>query len=151
MKLKIWLASGWLTSFILSFHAFAALGGDVSSIDAEKTQMKAALQTASGNSQYTIYEMRTPSGTAIREYATLTGKIFAVAWQGPTVPDLQKLLGTYFSEYSEAAKGKHEGHSRLAIQRSGLVAYSTGHMRSFSGKAYVPQTLPPGMTANEIK
>jgi hypothetical protein len=37
------------------------------------------------------------------------------------------------------------------IEQPGLVFYSGGHMRAFFGKAYVPETLPKGVTADAIK
>ena len=151
VKPKIWLASGWLAALILPSGAFAALGANVSSIETDKTQIKAAIRMASANSKYTIHELQTPAGTVIREYVTPAGKIFAVAWQGPFMPDLKQLLGTYFDEYNNAAKENHAGHNRLGIRRPGLVVYSSGHMSAFSGKAYVPQMLPQGVTVDEIQ
>jgi hypothetical protein len=151
MQPKIWLAAGWLTALVFPSLSFAALGGDVSSIEADKTHMKAAIRTPTADRKYTVHEMQTPSGTLVRQYVSAAGKIFAVTWQGPTMPDLKQLLGTYFTEYDRAARENSAGHNRLGVQSSGLVVHSKGHVRAFSGKAYVPLMLPQGVTVDEIQ
>lgn len=131
--------------------AFAALGGDVSSVQTDRMQMKATLPVASKTANYIVHEMTTSSGSVVREYATSTGTVFAIAWRGPTVPNLRQLMGTYFDTYSSAAKTKHVGHTHLSIRQEGLVVRASGHMRAFSGTAYVPAMLPQGVTEDDIK
>ena len=43
-----------------------------------------------------------PSGTTVREYVSSNGTVFAVAWQGPWLPDLRQMLGPYFDDYQRA-------------------------------------------------
>jgi hypothetical protein len=151
MKPRAWLSSGCLAALVLPSVALAALGDNATSVAQDKTRMKAALRATAGNSRYTVDEMQMPSGTIVREYASPEGKVFAVTWQGPVQPDLQQILGKYFIQYNEAARAKHAGHNQLAIRRPELVLHSGGHMRAFSGKAYVPQLLPQGVTTDEIR
>lgn len=103
---------------------------------------------------YTVYEIRAATGTVVREYASPTGTVFAVAWQGPWLPDMRQLLGTYFEQYAQAAKaqsGTRMGRRPLMIEQPGLVVESGGHPRAFSGKAYVPEMLPQGVRAEDLQ
>jgi hypothetical protein len=77
--------------------------------------------------------------------------VFGVAWQGPSMPDLRQLLGVYFDQYVEAAAARRTRRAPVLVELPGLVVHSSGHMRAFSGKAYLPQGLPQGVTAEEIQ
>jgi hypothetical protein len=113
-------------------------------------QMKAQLRMTSV-AGYTVHEIQSPTGTVVREYISDSGKVFAVSWTGPILPDFRQTLGRYFAEYSSAASSPHVGRRHLSIQRSDLVVHSSGHMRAFYGNAYVPSLLPPNFSAAEIK
>src|SRR5580704_3457729 len=93
-----------LLSLAACSAANAALGGDVTTVQADRVQMKGALLRITSNGTFTVHEMRSPAGTTVREYVSPTGKVFGVAWEGPTTPDLQQLLGTYYEEYLRAAR-----------------------------------------------
>lgn len=136
----------------LCLPALAALGGDLSSVQADQAHMKASLKTTVGQ-PYTVHEMKTPAGTIVHELVSANGKVFAVAWHGPAIPPLQQILGTYFQQYSAGVQAHHDPRVRRAplnIQQPGLVVQSSGHPRGFFGRAYVPQMLPPGVTADQI-
>lgn len=134
----------------LSGPAAAALGDSEASIAADQAHMKATRRIV-GTPQFTVHEIQAPSGTLIKEYISAQGQVFAVAWQGPLMPDLQQLLGSYFDEYKTAARAKRTGRGSVQVRRPGLVVQSGGHMRAFSGRAYIPQLLPTGVTADDIK
>jgi hypothetical protein len=87
----------------------------------------------------------------VREYAVPTGAVVAVAWHGRTVPNLRQLLGNYYEALLTAAKARHAGHSHLAVRQDDLVVMSRGHMRSFSGIAYLPSQLPSGLKEQDIQ
>jgi hypothetical protein len=36
---------------------------------------------------------RRPEGTSVRRYVSPAGKVVAVAWKGPVMPDLRQVLG----------------------------------------------------------
>lgn len=115
--------------------------------------MQATLQTTSSDS-YTIHEMQTPTGIAVKEYASVAGKVFAVTWKGPMHPDLRQLLGPYFQQFvqaEQAERTQRHGHGPVLIQQAGLVVQVTGHMRSFAGRAYVPQMVPAGVQIGDIR
>ena len=132
--------------------ALAALGGDVSSVETDRAHMKAAVKQTQVDG-YDIHEISAPGGTVVKEYVSPAGKVFAVSWHGPFVPDMQQILGTYFQQFTTAwqARPKHYGHAPLNIQQPGLVVQSGGHMRAYWGRAFVPDMVPQGVQLNEIK
>ena len=152
-KLGAVLMGALLVVLLLPFPASAVLGGDVSSVQTDMAHMKGSVRlTQTG--PYTIHEIQTPTGTTVREYVSGQGTVFGVAWQGPFIPDLQQLLGTYFQQYSagvQAHKAKYVGRRPLSIQQPGLVVQTGGHMRAYFGRAYVPELVPQGVTIEEIQ
>ena len=136
-----------LSSFWCS--AFAALGGDVSSIQADQAHMRAQRRVVQ-NAAYTVHEMQTESTTVVREFVSPEGKIFGISWQGPTRPDLQQMLGNYYSEFA-AARPTRRVHGPVTIRTQNLVIQSGGHMRALTGRAYVPAMVPSDMRLEDIK
>lgn len=144
-----WFAA--LLMLALPMTAFAALGGNESSIQAEQAQMRAS-RSITRTANYAVHELQAPTGHVIREYVSPSGTVFGVAWQGPSKPDLRQLLGTHFDDFIQASDQKQRhGHGPLVIQLPGLVVVSAGHMRAFSGKAYLPQILPEGLRPETIQ
>ena len=130
--------------------AFAALGGDATSVQADLVRMKGALRTTS-SAAFTVHEITTSSGTVVREYLSPGDKVFAVSWRGPVIPDLRQMLGTYYGQYEQAASTPHAGsHRHFAIVQPGLVVQSSGRMRAFSGRAWAPGLLPHNFSTNDI-
>lgn len=132
--------------------ALAALGGDLSTIDADRVSLKGALTSFSTVKGYGVHEITTPAGVHVLEYVASDGKVFAVSWQGPIIPDLRQMLGPYYASYAQAAAGPHPGgHRHLKIEQPGLVVESHGRMRAFYGRAWDPALLPAGFTAADIR
>lgn len=152
---RLKLASVIFLTLALALPAFATLGGDELSVEADRTQMKAIATTQVTKADgYSVHEIKAPSGTVVREYVSSEGRVFGVAWSGPFIPNMQQLLGSYFQQYSAGVKAHHEaarGRQPLSIQQPGLVVVNTGHMRSFHGRAYDPGLLPQGVTANAVR
>jgi hypothetical protein len=48
------------------------------------------------------------------------------------------------------AKASRTGHHHLEIRQDNFVMQSSGHMRAFTGRAYVPQALPAGLSLDEL-
>lgn len=132
--------------------ALAALGGDVNSVEQDRAYMNASVQVTHAGA-YDVHAIQAPGGTVVNEYVSPSGTVFAVAWHGPSVPQMQQILGSYFQQYSSAlqAQTKHYGHRPLDIQLPGLVVQTGGHMRAYFGRVYVPAMVPEGVTADEIK
>ena len=135
---------------LLSGPAVAALGGTEASIAADQAKLKATRRIEAAP-QYTVHEIRQASGTVVREYVSAQGQVFAVAWQGPQMPDLRQVLGSYFADYRAAAAAKRAGRGLVRLRQPGLVLHSGGHMRAFFGQAYIPQLLPAGVNIDEIR
>jgi len=135
----------------LPMSTWAALGGDATSVQDDVVHMKGALRTAPGAS-YTVHEISAPGGTVVREYISPQGKVFAVSWRGPFMPDLQQLLGTHFAAFQQSIQARtYRVRGPAVLETPGLVVQSAGHMRSFTGRAYLPDNLPQGVTAQAIR
>ena len=131
--------------------AMAALGGDVSSVEADRVSLKGALTGFRAGQSYGVHELTTASGVRLREYVA-GGKVFAVSWQGPVIPDLRQVLGAYYATYARAAAAPHEGgHRHLKVVQPGLVVESSGRMRAFSGRAWDPALLPASFSVADIR
>jgi hypothetical protein len=130
--------------------AFADLGGTLTSIKADQQKMAASLQVTS-TSGFQLHEMQSVQGIRVREYASPNGIVFGVTWNGPWAPDLRQLLGAYFNQYMVAAQGRKASRGPVTIQLPGLIVERGGHARSFFGRAYVPQMIPQGVSADDIK
>lgn len=140
-----------LFAAMLPLSASATLGGDMESVQADQADMNASQRISAATENYTVYELQTPTGTMIREYLSTSGTVFAIAWQGPLLPNLRLLMGAYFTEYTEAANTQHAGHGHLEIQLPDLVVESNGRVRAFFGRAYLPQGLPQGVAVTDIQ
>ncbi len=141
------------TFVLISLPAFAGLGEDVSSVQTDQAHLQGSLRTTQAQA-YTLHEIQAPTGTMIREYVSSSGKVFAVAWQGPWPPDMRQILASYFTPYQQAVQARanlHAGRGPLTISQPGFIVQSFGHMRSFAGRAYIPQMLPQGVSAEAIR
>jgi hypothetical protein len=148
-----WLCGLVLIVLTLSLSGFAELGGTASTVQTDQARMKGTVKVTEAEA-YTVHEITSPEGTVVREFVSPAGVVFAVAWRGHFRPDLQPLLGAYFTQFSQAMQGQkagHPGHRPLNIQEPGLVVQTAGHMRSFSGRAYIPEMIPQGVGAEVIQ
>jgi len=139
--------------FFVSLPSFAVLGGDESSVAADTANMKATVKVTPGDA-FAVHEIKASSRQVVREYVSPAGRVFGVAWEGSSIPDLQQLLGTYFQQYSaaaQAAKAGHPGRRPLNIQLPGLVVQTSGHMRSLHGRAFDPSLLPQGVSSDAVR
>jgi hypothetical protein len=146
-----------ILSVSLALPAAASLGGDVDSVQADATHMQAMHRIASTTAKYTVHEIQFTGGTVVREYVSPSGQVFGVAWQGPGLPDMQQLFGSYFAQYAQGLQAARADASRRArrapilIQQPGLVVQMGGHFRAFSGSAYIPDMLPQGVGPEAIR
>ena len=153
------LRAGLAASLLLglSVPASASLGGASSSIEADSARMNASRQVAQHDS-YAIHQIKAPQGTVINEYVSQDGRVFAVSWHGQFPPQMQQILGTYFQQYvtalqaqSSQSQSKVYGHRPLNLQLPGLVVQTSGHMGSYSGRAYIPEMLPRASLIDQIQ
>ena len=134
--------------------AFAALGGRAASVDADRVRVQGALMRIVRSDAYALHEIRSASGTMIREYVNSSGVVFAVAWDGPWLPDLRQVLGDQFDRYQAVMQSRQRGRTGLGavvIDEPGLVVQMSGHPRAFKGRAYLPAQLPAGLALESIR
>jgi hypothetical protein len=88
----------------------------------------------------------------VREYVSAGGVVFAVAWEGQFPPDFQQLLGPYYEQAKQAAaQQQRHGRGPIFVDTPSLVVHQSGHPRSFRGQAYIPQLIPRGVKASDIR
>ena len=133
----------------ITLPAAASLGGDESSVASDHAAITGQI-TVARVQRYAVHEIAAPSGTVVREFVSPAGKVFAVAWSGPSMPDLRQVLGPYFDTYV-AAVAQRKARGPVHVVLPGLVVQSSGHIRAFSGKAYLPDAVPAGVASEEIK
>lgn len=146
---RIWAPAVTLLTLAGS-AAYGELGGNVASVQSDQEQMKGTRRVTT-NAAYSVHEIQAETGTTVREFVSPTGTVFGVAWQGPFKPDMRQLLGPYFDQYVQAIQNKRPRHGAVSIRQPGLVVESGGHMRSFSGRAYLPGMTPQSVDPSTIK
>ena len=145
-----WPCAALLGVCMLPQTASAGLGEPETAVATDAERLAGSLKSMD-RSAYRLHEIQLPSGTALREYADSSGLVFAVAWSGPSIPDLRQALARYFEPYAAAAEANRSGHRHLEIRQDRLVVQSNGHMRAFTGRAYLPQAVPVGVSLDEIR
>jgi hypothetical protein len=102
---------------------------------------------------YTINEIHTAAGGVITEYVSPAGVVFGISWRSPIMPDLHELLGIYFPTFERAAVASRGSGRRgpIGIDSPDLVLQSSGRMRDYRGRAYVPGLLPPDVAGEAIQ
>lgn len=150
--MKIFFRGMLFILLVLPFPAHASLGGSADSIEADRALMKGQAQTQQ-SAAYSVHQIQGTHGTVVREYLSADGVVFAVAWQGPFVPDLQQLLGSYFDRYTAGVKeqkARYVGRHPLNLQLPGLVVQRSGHLRAESGRAFIPEKVPLGVNVEAL-
>ncbi|MFP6557556.1 DUF2844 domain-containing protein [Paraburkholderia sp. B3] len=131
----------------------AAQAGAAGSVARQAVEASATGSSAASAS-YTVRQTTLANGTVVREYVSQAGSVFGVAWSGPQMPNLSELLGSYFPQYVAGVKANRAaGFMRGpgVVEQSGLVVHSGGHMGAFSGQAWLPASLPSGVSASDIQ
>lgn len=143
----------WLVCLlVLPFLSWASLGGDESSIQSDHEKMKGVVKGQMSTSNYTVHEFQLESGTTVKEFINNAGQVFAIRWNGPSIPNLQQLYGNYHKELNKGNKSANRGHhSHQAVNASDVVIQTSGHMRAFYGVAYLPTQLPAGVSIDELQ
>jgi len=144
--MKAALAAVFLGLWLGAGPAWAILGQSAASVLSDQQYLQAQLRTIA-NDGYTVQHIEAADGTVVREYVSLAGLVFGVAWQGPKVPDLTQLLGAYFPAYHDAVEASVPQRGPWVVHTGALFVEMGGHMRAFYGRAYltslVPSTISP--------
>jgi hypothetical protein len=130
----------------------AALGGSVDSIESDRKVLSAVSSATTVSSAYSVHVI-VSDATTVREYISPDGIVFGVAWNGLVYPDLTQLLGPYADEYQKAMKKapRHPGRRNARVKTNRVIVEKWGHMRNLRGRAYAPDLIPEGVSADEIK
>ena len=133
-------------------YAAAALGGAVDSVEGDQNSLSAHRRIITSHSDYTIQEISSDS-VSVREYVSLSGIVFGIAWDGLIHPDLTRFLGSYADEYESAHKlmRRAYGQRQLQVKTDQVGVEKWGHMRNLRGRAYAPSLLPPDVSVNVIR
>lgn len=128
--------------------ALAELGG---AVNKEATQIQELSPIVATEQHLNVFQLKLASGTQIKEFVNAENIVVAVTWQGPTLPNLQTLLGEHFQTFSNRPVAHSANHRSAELRTDDLVVQSHGQMRNFAGKAYLPKLMPAGFTADQIK
>ena len=130
--------------------ASATLGEPEITVQSDVARARASIKSLQERESYRVHEIQLPSGTVMREFVGTDGKVFAVAWQGPTRPDLRQALGQYFDSYISAPRAKFADRRHVQVQQGDLIVQSGGHMGALSGRAYLVSAIPSGVSIGEL-
>jgi hypothetical protein len=133
-----------------SLPAWAALGGDVSTVSSD-VKVFGGQDVAVAREGYTLHQITRPDGSVIKEYVSPAGVVFGVSWQAHRTPNLQQLLGTYITNFQEGQRVQVIPRRAVTVQGDNFVYSSMGHMRSFRGRAYVPGLVPASLTPEVVQ
>jgi hypothetical protein len=128
--------------------AQAHLGGTQASVQADGVAWQAPAAAATSGARFTVFTHTTPEGVKVRQFVSITGLVFAVAWDGPVLPDMERLLGDLFPLYQNALQQRKRS---VRVDTPALSLESGGMMRAFVGRAYLPGQLPAGVNAVELQ
>jgi len=131
--------------------AIAATGTSSSSNAADAT---APVLHQAANSAVQWQESTDANQIRVRQYVSSSGQVYAVSWDGPAMPDIAVLLGTWFDRYRQEASAALPNASGLHSSRvssSDLMVETAVRLRDFSGRAWLPSALPAGVAAADIE
>jgi len=136
---------------LLPSYSRATLGEAIDSPTKNLSTIKAA-QKVSSEEKYTVHEYE-KNGNLVREYASASGVVFAVGWNGISKPDLNALFGSYYTEYRQAFDHvpKQYGVKSLSLKTTKMVIRRGGRMRDQRGFVYIPSLVPGGVNVEELK
>ena len=140
-----------VAGMFISQAALAGLGESADSISHDRSALRATAETVTPFVAYDVHEMTTEDGGRVREYASRSGTIFAVAWSGRTKPDLSALLAAHYADYLKAAASNHFNHKVLSVSNGDFAMRIMKLPRGFTGSAHVPALLPTGTAAQDIR
>jgi len=131
---------------------WASLGDDESGINSDTNKLSAVQKSAVAHSAYKVHRLQLTTAT-VNEYASPSGKIFAVTWRGIAKPDLSVLLGAYYQEYVSAVKdnGRPRGRRATSLVTNHTKIEISGHMRDVRGRASIPSLVPAGVKVETLQ
>jgi len=156
MRTSVLCAAAAMTALAAGIPAHAELGSAPTWPASTAGQATRLVQhVSSAEVPYVVNETTLIGGTVVREYLARSGTVFAVVWHGPQMAPLNTLLGSYFPSYLQAVIPMHAaqggGHGPATVQQPGLIVQTGGHMGNFTGRAYLPGSLPQGTSPDDLQ
>jgi uncharacterized protein DUF2844 len=139
------IITAFATLLLAAGPVWAVLGQSVDSVQADRMRLEGKVRTVPLPG-YTVHEISRGDGTTVREFVSPLGTVFGVSWKGPAMPDLSPLLGTYYSEFQQAAHSGRRRRGPVVVRTDDLVVESGGHLRAFYGRAYVSGLIPSNLS-----
>jgi hypothetical protein len=132
--------------------ARAGLGGDTASIVADAAQLHGVVQPPTPAPSGMV-AITADNGITVHEFLDTGGRVYAVNWSGPALPDLKGLLGGYFTAYTAVLSAlPNAGRQRtIRVVTADLVVLSGGHLRAYNGLAYLPSRVPAGVAPESLR
>jgi hypothetical protein len=144
-------ASGSAYAQLGATVAIAAMGTSSSSDTADAS---AAVLHQAAKSAVRWQESTDANQIRVRQYVASSGQVYAVSWDGPAMPDVSALLGTWFDRYRQGASAalpNANGLHSSRVSSSDLMVETAVRLRNFSGRAWLPDALPAGVSAADIE
>lgn len=131
--------------------AHASLGEPESSVDADR-QILHGESRQEVRGRYKVYQI-TANGVVWKEFVSPAGRVFAISWLAPRMPNLELMLGSSLVDLQVAMQSgaPRRGRGPLIIRTAKLVLVSGGHMRAFHGYAYVPGLVPANVAPETLQ
>jgi hypothetical protein len=133
-----------------SVPAWAALGGEVSSVNSD-AQVLRGQHSMVAKVGFTMHQITTPDGGVVNEFVSPAGVVFGVSWQGRSIPNLKQLLGSYATNLQQGQRTEVVPRHVVTIQGDNFILSSFGHGRFFRGRAFVPGLVPASLTSEVVQ
>ena len=146
------IVSGLLLILTLgTVPAGAVLGEYESSVSLDQQYLRGEVR-ATALEGYKLQQISSRNGMVVREYVSPEGRVFGIAWQGPFIPNLQQLLGSYSMQVQQTQQSqKRRRGGPLVVRGNDFVFVSGGHMRAYHGQAYVPSLMPKNVSTEVVR
>jgi hypothetical protein len=133
-----------------SLPAWAALGGDISSVNAD-AQVLGGQHSVVAKGGYTLHQITKADGSAVNEFVSPAGVVFGISWQGHFMPNLNQVLGSHLTDLQQGERTHVVPRRAVTIQTDDFVFTSFGHGHSFRGRAYVRSLVPGNLTPEVVQ
>ena len=151
MKLTHSVVSSLLLAAGACAPAFAGLGGDATSVDADRVSVKGTVRVTTNAAGFAVHEISNAAGLRSPEFLARTARCLPSAGAVRASRDLGSMLGGYYAEVQQAVNRPHYNHHNLSVVTPRVVLQSSGHLRTFYGRAWAPGLLPQNFSVTDIK
>ena len=98
--------------------------------------------------KYDISTMITSDGVVVKQFIR-DGKVFAISWHGPRIPNLRQLYGVYFKDFIASTTINRGMHQRR-VDGLDFTATVSGISGKLVGQALLKSQLPPSLALTDL-